>query len=515
MRLRELFQASHALIHRGHDVDVTSITEDSRAITPGALFIARPGLTHDARRFIPDAIRAGAAAILTDPPTLPSVPPHVAAVSAEDLPLALAIVAEAFYARPGSRLQIAAVTGTNGKTTTSFLLRHLLAQSRATGLITTVLIDTGAEQRKAVMTTPSAIDISRALSEMVNAGCRAAVLETSSHALHQKRVAAIPASVAVFTNLTGDHLDYHKSMDDYAAAKAILFESLPADAAAVINIDDPWSLRMIRECKARIFSCSLGAPVDRSPSFTPCRAHRLSPPSATPRIQLDGPWGSIQTSLPLVGDHNLMNALQAATAAHALGASPEHIRAALASAPAPPGRLEPVRRRADTPEPISVFVDYAHTDDALSRALAALRPLVPQGASLRVVFGCGGDRDRTKRPRMAAAAEQLADHLVITSDNPRTEDPQSIIDMVVQGLSPGARTSAHTDTDRERAITEAIHQAREGDIVLIAGKGHEDYQILPDRNGGTIRRHFDDRLVALGALHARFASKPNARTANA
>lgn len=515
MRLRDLFQTQTAHIHRGHDVNVTAITEDSRSVTQGALFIARPGLTHDARRFIPDAIRAGATAILTDSQSLPSLPPDLAAITSDNLPLALALAAESFYDNPASRLRIASVTGTNGKTTTSFLLRHILARSRRTGLITTVLIDNGAAQHKAVMTTPSAIDISRTLSEMVDAGCESAVLETSSHALHQSRVAAIRPHAAIFTNLTGDHLDYHKSMDEYASAKAILFESLTPESAAVVNIDDPYALRMLRDCKARIFACTLGAPTDRAPSYIPCRARRISQPSTTPDVEFAGPWGVIQTTLPLVGDHNLMNALQAAAAAHSLGASTDDLQEALASAPAPPGRLEPVRRRADTPEPVSVFVDYAHTDDALSRALAALKPLVPQGAALRIVFGCGGDRDRTKRPRMAAAVEKLADHIVITSDNPRTEDPQSIIDMVLTGLSPRARAAALTDTDRERAITSVIAGATQGDIVLIAGKGHEDYQILPDGRGGTVRRHFDDRLVALDALHARFSTTTPARTVRA
>ncbi len=515
MRLDQLLQSAPASILRGHDAPISSITEDSRAVTPAALFIARPGLTHDARRFIPDALRLGAAAILTDPASAPSIPPSVPLAVSHDLPLALARVAESFYGNPASKLSVAAVTGTNGKTTTSFLLRHILSYSRPTGLITTVLIDTHSAKHKAVMTTPSAIDISRSLAEMVHAGCESAVLETSSHALHQKRVAAIPFRAAVFTNLTGDHLDYHKTMDEYAAAKAILFESLDEHAAAIVNMDDPWSLRMIRDCPAHIYACSLGSPLDRAASWSFCHAQFLSPPSASPLVGLTGPWGVIDTELPLVGAHNLMNALQAAAAAYALGCPPSDIRRALASAPAPPGRLEPVRRRADSPEPISVFVDYAHTDDALARALAALRPLVPQAASLRVIFGCGGDRDRTKRPRMAAAAEQHADHVVVTSDNPRTEDPQAIIDMVLQGFSPLARARALTDTDRERAIRAVIASANEGDIVLIAGKGHEDYQILPDGHGGTTRRHFDDRLVALDALHARFSHAQPARTARA
>lgn len=515
MRLDELLHSAHTSILRGSDTPITSITEDSRAVTPGALFIARHGLTHDAARFIPDAIRAGAAAILTDPRAVASVPPSTPLAVSPDLPLALAVAAETFYAHPAPKLSIAAVTGTNGKTTTSFLLKHILSYSRTTGLITTVLIDTHSAKHKAVMTTPSAIDISRYLAEMVHAGCASAVIETSSHALHQKRVAAIPIRAAIFTNLTGDHLDYHKSMDEYAAAKAVLFESLDKHASAIVNMDDPWSLRMIQDCPAHIYACSLGAPLDRSASWSFCHAQFLSPPSVAPLVGLTGPWGVIDTTLPLVGAHNLMNALQAAAAAFSLGASPSDIQRALASAPAPPGRLEPVRRRADHPEPISVFVDYAHTDDALIRALSALRPLVPQGASLRVVFGCGGDRDRTKRPRMAAAAEQHADHIVVTSDNPRTEDPQAIIDMVLQGFSPLARARVLTDPDRERAIRAVVASANEGDIVLIAGKGHEDYQILPDGHGGTTRRHFDDRLVALDALHSRFSHTHAARTARA
>ncbi len=497
-------------------VRIADIADDSRAVTPGSLFIARPGPVHDGGSFIADALRAGASAVIAAPSA--SFPTDARAcllqapdATADTMARLTAELAERFFGEPSSDLTVLGVTGTNGKTTTSVLLQWLIggaARSNAPsrcGLISTVAIDAGPARAKAVMTTPGAIDLSRALAEMVGAGRTHAVVETSSHALDQRRVAALNYQVGVFTNLTGDHLDYHKTIENYADAKARLFEMLPDDGHAIVNHDDPWSERMLRDCPARITVCSMGAPaLSAGRGWTRCRAAIESVAMSGMNLALDGPWGSIKVRLPLIGAHNAMNALQAAAAAFAAGVSRADIAERLAAAPAPPGRLEPVTRAPGAPEPFAVLVDYAHTDDALTRVMSAVKPLVAPGASLTVVFGCGGDRDRTKRPRMGAAVAALADRIVVTSDNPRTEDPSSIIEMVLGGIPAHVRARAHVDPDRESAVRHAVASAQPGDIVLIAGKGHEDYQILPDGHGGTVRRDFDDRLVARAALTDRF-----------
>jgi UDP-N-acetylmuramoyl-L-alanyl-D-glutamate--2,6-diaminopimelate ligase len=325
---------------------------------------------------------------------------------------------------------------------------------------------------------------------MVGHGCDFAAMETSSHALHQDRVAGLGFRIAVFTNLSGDHLDYHGSMETYAAAKARLFEELSPHALAIVNADDPASERMVRDTQARVLRCSLMGQADATV--------RVEANGLESRATLRGPWGEVTGQLALVGDHNAMNALQAVAVAHELGMSREAIESVLPSLMPPPGRLEPVHVEGiDGPR---VLVDYAHTDDALEKALTAVAARKGEG-KLWVVFGCGGDRDRTKRPRMGAVAGRLADRVVVTSDNPRTEEPQSIVDQVLAGVPGGVWTAS--DADREAAIHLAISQADARDVVVIAGKGHEGYQIIPDGNGGTVHRDFDDRLVARAALSKR------------
>jgi UDP-N-acetylmuramoyl-L-alanyl-D-glutamate--2,6-diaminopimelate ligase len=292
--------------------------------------------------------------------------------------------------------------------------------------------------------------------------------------------------VGVFTNLSGDHLDYHGTLSAYGEAKATLLRTLPPEGWAVVNLDDPAASRMTDGCRARVLSCSLVDP--GADCHAAIRRQSITGIDAT----FTGPWGSFELHLPLAGRHNVANALEAAAACFALGVKQAPLRDGLACCTAPPGRLEPVTEPGD---PVTVLVDYAHTDDALANVLRTLRPLVPDGASLRVVFGCGGDRDRTKRPRMGQVAAQLADELYVTSDNPRTEEPQAIIDDIARGI-PGLRWP---DTvmlvDRKLAIEAAIDRTRPGDVVLIAGKGHEPYQII-----GTEKRPFDDRVTAAEAL---------------
>jgi len=504
MRLDQLIAGSNASLVRGRpDLDITGIVEDSRQAAAGCLFIARSGTKDDGRAYIQAAIAAGAAAVLTADPQ--AIPHGTAALIAADPAEAGATLAERFHNNPSSKLKLVGITGTNGKTTIAFLIHQFLNRAGMTcGLMGTVHIDDGRTTVPANLTTPSAIEISTLLAAMVRNGCKACVMESSSHALHQKRTAGLAFKAGVFTNLTGDHLDYHKSMDAYRDAKAILFASLPANGVAVLNADDLASDAMAIVARARIIRCSTSTSVEAASAESrqgqvgkdvgraDCTARTIQSTIKHTRVAMRGPWGEWNINLPLIGGHNVMNALQALATAHALGVPVDSLRETLETCVAPPGRLEPVTTADD---PFTVLVDYAHSDDALENVLRSLRPLVMTGASLRVVFGCGGDRDRTKRPRMAAVACRWADDVIITSDNPRTEDPQSIIEMIRAGVPNDRLGQMTSQVDRAAAIALALERAAEGDIILIAGKGHEDYQII-----GTTRRPFDDRRIAAAAL---------------
>ncbi len=480
-----------------NDPDIWSLAEDSRRVKQGALFLARAGTRTDGRVFIQDAVARGATAVLAPagsqrPESLPST---IAWCESTDPAAAGAWIAERFHGRPSRTLELIGVTGTNGKTTIAYLVQQLLAFSGLRcGLVGTVEIDDGRERVASQLTTPPALELSELFARMVEHGCRAAAMEVSSHSLDQKRVAALAFRTAIFTNLTGDHLDYHGTMEQYAAAKARLFGMLDADGTAVLNSDDPWHASMLPSrsgSSAKVLRTSLADP------SAECHGtiHRMGLESMD--VTYRGPWGIMEVRLPLVGRHNAMNALQAAAAAWSRGVDGERIARALAACHAPPGRLQPVSVGGAG---FSVLVDYAHSDDALANVLRALRPTVPAGGRLRVIFGCGGDRDRTKRPRMAAAACDGADEVIVTSDNPRTEDPDAIIAEILTGVPADARGRVTVEADRARAIALAVSTAREGDIVLIAGKGHEDYQII-----GTERRSFDDRREAEAALRQRVA----------
>jgi UDP-N-acetylmuramoyl-L-alanyl-D-glutamate--2,6-diaminopimelate ligase len=368
----------------------------------------------------------------------------------------------------------------------------LAAAGQKCGLVGTVVTDDGRGERPSSLTTPSATQIADLLSRMVRHGCTAAAMEVSSHALDQSRVAGVQFACAVFTNLTGDHLDYHGSMEAYAAAKSRLFSALDRAAVAIVNSDDPAHARMARDCGARVIRCSVS---DASADCV-ARVRRMRPDGMV--CAMHGPWGVFDVDLPLAGRHNAMNALQALAAASALGVPAAQLERALATCAAPPGRLEPVSVPEDG---ISVLVDYAHTDDALLNVLRALRQTLEPGGRIISVFGCGGDRDRTKRPRMAAIACAHSDAVIVTSDNPRTEDPAAIVRDILSGVPEACGAEVETLLDRAEAIARAIQVAKPGDAVIIAGKGHEDYQIV-----GTERRPFDDRVVARAALAARRAA---------
>ena len=337
---------------------------------------------------------------------------------------------------------------------------------------------------------------------MVEHGCDAAAIEVSSHALDQRRSAGLRFARAVFTNLSGDHLDYHGSMEAYAAAKRRLFESLDEQAIAIVNAADPASATMIERTAATVLSFAVVEGDRAIDAAVKARLGFMSP--AGTEILLETPWGEAEVRLPLVWKHNVENTLAAIAVVGSLGVPFATIVEALASIEAPPGRLEPVAT--DTlpeSERFTVLVDYAHTDDALRRALEAIRPIVPPGSKLRCLFGCGGDRDRTKRPRMAAAACALADEVIVTSDNPRTEDPSAIVAEILEGAPPALRHDGHDGrvraiVDRREAIFAAIARCGAGDVLLIAGKGHEDYQIV-----GREKRSFDDRIESAAAIAAR------------
>jgi UDP-N-acetylmuramoyl-L-alanyl-D-glutamate--2,6-diaminopimelate ligase len=455
------------------DLEVLGVQEDSRLVRSGDLFIARSGTQTDGRRFAEDARCRGAVAIVTSQPiegvTLPQI-------VVPDPARAASLLAHEILGNPTRSLAVVGVTGTNGKTTTTYLIRHLLASfGKRCGLVGTVEIDDGRARRIAEMTTPGAVQLAELFAVMRDHGCDSCAVETSSHALDQQRVAGVRYAAAGFTNLTGDHLDYHGTMEAYADAKAKLFEMLDTGAVACVNADSPFAERMVRDCRARVVRFSMKSDADWT-------ARDIRTTASGTTFILHSPDGSAELSMKLVGRHNVENTLCAASlVGERFGMTVHQIASAMKTATGAPGRLQPV----DVGQPFAVLVDYAHTDDALENVLRALRPITR--GKLRLVFGCGGDRDRTKRPRMAKVAERLADVVYVTSDNPRTEDPLRIIEDIRGGFSPSIEKPVRIEPDRRAAIEMALTDAASGDCVLIAGKGHENYQIV-----GTIKHHFDD-----------------------
>jgi UDP-N-acetylmuramoyl-L-alanyl-D-glutamate--2,6-diaminopimelate ligase len=496
---------------------IARIEDDSRQVGPETLFVARAGVAGDGAAYIDAAIRAGAVAILAVRGAATAEDPGDVVRLACDDPLGMgAVLAMELAGRPQSKLRIVGVTGTNGKTTIATLVRDLIAGSIGPcGLIGTVEIHDGRTAVPARLTTPGRLELAAILGRMVAAGSVAAAMEISSHALDQGRTADLDFSVAIFSNLTGDHLDYHGTMEAYAAAKARLFAGLSPEAHAIVNLDDPHAATMLTSCRARRIGLRRVEPAadaeagdDPAPVDVVVRYRidriggdemtltMLVDAAADRDAGLDGLDGLADlagtVTVPLVGTHNAFNAVAAAVATRLLGADAAAVRAGLAELRAPRGRLEPVH---DATDAVRVFVDYAHTDDAIRQVLAAVRPGVPAGAALVAVVGAGGDRDRTKRPRMLRAALDGADRVVVTSDNPRTEDPESIIDEVLTGARDDERSRIVRECDRATAIRRTIAEAAAGDVVVIAGKGHETYQII-----GTERRPFDDVEVVREAL---------------
>ena len=476
-----------AIRHAGGPREITPkhLTDDSRRIEPGDLFIARSGTTESGEKYIADAVRRGAAAVIAA--ELIETEPGVSFWVADDPAAITAELAERFYDRPSHRLTLIGVTGTNGKTTVAYMVRHLLnATDRKCGMMTTVEIDDGLSCRPAELTTPGACEISRTLAQMVAAGCEACVMEASSHALDQGRCDALDFDIGVFTNLTGDHLDYHGSMEAYAAAKAKLLQQA---RACVVNADDEWTPRLVDTTSDHVMGFHIG-PVRQGSLWN---AELKSTEIHGTHIVMHGFDDSPrELTLPMLGQHNVYNLLAAWGAANLSGVGIEALRDSIETMQGAPGRLE----RVSSPDhPFTVLVDYAHTDDALRNVLGALRPIVPEGGRLHLLFGCGGDRDPTKRPRMAQVACELADAIIITSDNPRTEDPAVIIDDIMAGVSDTDRSRVHRIEDRAEAIEAIIRSVRANDVILLAGKGHEDYQVI-----GTEKTRFDDREQARRVL---------------
>jgi UDP-N-acetylmuramoyl-L-alanyl-D-glutamate--2,6-diaminopimelate ligase len=472
---------------------VKGICTNSHACQPGDIFVGMPGTRVDGGEFWPSAIEAGAIAALVSAEALKTRPPSGKQGDALVLPMtnmaiACAETAALFYGHPARHMQLVGVTGTNGKTTTTHLIEALLQGQPKTALLGTLYSRWPGHQATALHTTPFPVDLQRDLAAAQAAGCGAAVMEVSSHGLAQGRTWGCPFEVAVFTNLTQDHLDYHPDMEAYFAAKALLFSPDYLTGRAIVNGDDPYGQRLLANLPSdRRWSYSVNTPE------ADLHTRDLTYGAAGVQGTLVTPLGTTAFTLPLVGQFNLANMLAAVGAALHLGVPMATVAERLAQFTGVPGRMEQVVLGPG--QDISVIVDYAHTPDSLKNALMAARPFV-QG-QLICVFGCGGDRDRTKRPQMGRIAYDLADTIIVTSDNPRTEDPEQILTDVVAGI-PATLSPQQVIADRAAAIRQAILQAKPGDSVLIAGKGHEDYQIL-----GTEKIHFDDREQARTALALR------------
>jgi len=454
------------------EVEVSGLAYSSASVTPGTLFFCVPGFKVDGHDFAPDAIKRGAVALVVQRPLGLGVPEVVV----DDVRAAMGPAAARFYGDPTSSLAVVGVTGTNGKTTTAFLVRSLLeAAGIRTGLLGTVTSVIAGQEEPVERTTPEGIDLQGIFRRMVDGGDRACVMEVSSHALHMHRADGIRFGVRVFTNLTQDHLDYHGSMEEYYAAKKLLFTR--PGGASIVNADDPYGMRLAGEIDAPTTFA-----IDRDADF---RARDVSFDVNGSTFTCATPDGDVELTTRLPGLFNVQNALAAVAAARALDVPLDTIAAALAEASRVPGRFEPI----DEGQDFGVLVDYAHTPDSLENVLRAARE-VTQGR-LHVVFGAGGDRDRAKRPLMGRAAAELADRVIVTSDNPRSEDPDAIVDMVMEGAPAAERI-----VDRREAIARALETASPGDVVVIAGKGHEQGQEF--ENGR--KEPFDDRDVARDAL---------------
>ena len=496
MTFAELVEPLRTAERQGNlDIAVTALTDDSRAVKPGSVFVAIKGERVDGHAFVGKAVAAGAAALVVQKGQNVTAAPSIPVVRVDDSRRVLGVLAGRFYREPASRLCMVGVTGTNGKTTVTYLCKGVLeAAGRHVGLIGTVVYQIGDERLPAAHTTPGAVELQALLARMADAGMDAVVMEVSSHALAMDRTVGCEFDVAIFTNLTQDHLDFHADMDGYFLAKLRLFADLdPAGRKlrpkrAIVNIDDVRGARVCEASRVPVWTYAIQKPAD-------IRAEDVRLALGGTRFTAATPHGRFPVESRLVGEHNVYNILAAIGVGLHEGLSPEIIQRGITSVVNVPGRFE----RVEAGQDFTVVVDYAHTDDALLRLLTAAQAL--KTGRIITVFGCGGDRDRGKQPKMGRVAARLSDVVFLTSDNPRSENPEAIlreIEVGVREVIADRSVRYEVIADRRAAIEAAVREAKAGDTVLIAGKGHEDYQIV-----GSTRLHFDDREVARAALATR------------
>jgi len=485
MKLNEIIKnISCELISGSPLIDIKGMSENSRNICPGWIFIARKGLETNGHLFIEDAINRGAAAIILSDRNF-VVSGEASVVVMDITPENMALIAENYYGTP--KCKLIGITGTNGKTTTCYLIRYFLEKAGvSTGIIGTVAYEFAGRSVQAKRTTPDIFELYELINDMVKSGAKVVVMEVSSHALDQNRIGNLKYDAAIFTNLSRDHLDYHKTMEEYYAAKRKLFNKLKTDETdekprAIISLDDQWGRKMYGEMRESEIPVVSYCNADESKAEIHARNIVASMSGNSFELIVNGNKIS-DVKIPLIGHHNVSNCLAAMTIAYQFGAKINSLVDQAENLPAVPGRLEFIPNDLG----ILIVVDYAHTDDALNKTLHCLKELKP--GNILVVFGCGGDRDKGKRAKMGAVAENYAEFIVVTNDNPRTEDPNTIIEDILTGLSTGKPA---VEKDRQKAIEMAINNAVPGDIVLIAGKGHENYQEI-----NRTYHHFDDRETA-------------------
>ena len=476
MRLNELTKGIKTLQIAGDaDIDITGVNIDSRKIKPGHLFVAMKGTQVDGHTFIPKALELGAAAVLCEdmPEERKEGVVYVQVESTED---AVGKVATLFYGDPSTKLKLVGVTGTNGKTTIATLLYNMFRKfGYKCGLLSTVCNYIEGEAIPADHTTPDPIELNQLLSRMVEAGCQYAFMECSSHAIHQKRIGGLKFAGGIFTNLTRDHMDYHKTVENYRNAKKAFFDGLPKTAFAITNADDKNGMVMVQNCKAQVKTYSTRSMADFRARILECHFEGMY-------LEVDGREVGVQ----FIGKFNGSNLLAVYGAAVMLGQKPEDVLVVLSTLKSVSGRLEPIH----SPEGFTAIVDYAHTPDALENVLKAIHEVLDGKGKVITVCGAGGNRDKGKRPLMAQEAVKQSDRVIITSDNPRFEEPQDIINDMLAGLDKQQMKKVVSIVDRKEAIRTACMLAQKGDVILIAGKGHEDYQEIKG-----VKHHFDDKEV--------------------